>query len=53
MGRARWASELIAEQAVKRKIVGGIGRETIRVLLRDHFLKTVAGENVVRSRPRR
>src|ERR1035437_9027958 len=32
-GRARWTVRLIAEEAVKRKLVPKVGRETIRVLL--------------------
>jgi putative transposase len=35
-GRARWTVRLIAEQAVKRKLVPQVGRETIRVLLLSH-----------------
>ncbi|XWV16932.1 MAG: IS630 family transposase [Gemmatimonas sp.] len=36
---ARWTVRLITEQAVKRKIVDQVGRETIRVLLQSHDLK--------------
>lgn len=38
-GRARWSVRLIAEEAVKRKLVPKVGRETIRVLLESHDLK--------------
>src|SRR6266700_7895562 len=38
-GRARWTVRLIAEAAVKRKLVPGVGRETIRVLRQSHDLK--------------
>lgn len=38
-GRARWSVRLIAEEAVKRKLVATVGRETIRVLLESHDLK--------------
>lgn len=38
-GFARWTVRLIAEQAVKRKLVRTIGRETIRLLLLHHDLK--------------
>lgn len=38
-GRARWSVRLIAEEAVKRKVVATVGRETIRVLLESHDLK--------------
>jgi putative transposase len=38
-GRARWTIRLIAEEAVKRKLVPRAGRETIRILLQSHNLK--------------
>ena len=38
-GRARWTVRLVAEQAVKRKLVPRAGRETIRVLLQNQDLK--------------
>jgi hypothetical protein len=38
-GRARWTVRLVAEQAVERKIVDRVGRETIRVVLATHDLK--------------
>src|SRR5918998_103659 len=38
-GRARWSVRLIAEEAVTRHLVAAVGRETIRVLLRQHGLK--------------
>ncbi len=38
-GRARWTIRLIAEEAVKRKLVPHAGRETIRILLQTHELK--------------
>ena len=38
-GAARWTVRLIAEQAVKRKLVPQVGRETIRMLLQSHDLK--------------
>ena len=46
-GAARWTVRLIAEQAVKRKVVPRVGRETIRVLLQSHDLKPWREENVV------
>lgn len=52
-GRARWTLELVVEQAVKRKIVASVGRETIRLLLRDHDLKPWREKNVVRPGARR
>jgi len=51
-GRARWTVRLIAEEAVKRKLVPHVGRETIRLLLLSHDLKPWREKNVVRGRPR-
>ncbi len=48
-GRARWTVRLIAEEAVKRKLVPRAGRETIRVLLENHDLKPWREKNVVRG----
>jgi transposase len=48
-GRARWTVRLVAEQAVKRKLVPRVGRETIRILLESHDLKPWREKNVVRS----
>ena len=47
-GRARWTVRLIAEEAVKRRLVPRAGRETIRVLLLSHDLKRCRKKNVVR-----
>jgi len=52
-GRARWTIRLIVEEAVKRKLVPGIGREAIRVLLAHHDLKPWREKNVVRRKPGR
>jgi hypothetical protein len=52
-GRARWTMRLIAEEAVKRKLVPRVGRETIRVLLSSHDLKPWREKNVVHSATRR
>ena len=46
-GRARWTVRLIAEEAVKRKLVPKVGRETIRILLQSHELKPWREKNVV------
>ena len=43
---------LVAEHAVKRKLVPRVGRETIRVLLQSHDLKPWREKNVVRGRSR-
>ena len=48
-GRARWTVRLIAAEAVKRKLVPRVGRETIRILLESHDLKPWREKNVVRS----
>ena len=49
-GNARWTVRLIAEEAVKRRLVPRVGRETIRVLLFSHELKPWREKNVVRRR---
>lgn len=46
-GYARWSVRLIASEAVKRKLVDHVGRETIRVLLQRHELKPWREKNVV------
>jgi transposase len=51
-GRARWTVRLVAEEAVKRKLVPQVGRETIRILLLHHDLKPWREKNVVRRRSR-
>jgi putative transposase len=48
-GRARWTVRLIAAQAIKRKLVPQVGRETIRILLEGHDLKPWREKNVVRG----
>ena len=48
-GQARWSVRLIATEAVKRKLVPGVGRETIRILLESHDLKPWREKNVVRG----
>ncbi len=49
-GRARWTVRLIAAEAVKRKLVPRVVRETIRVLLQSHDLKPWREKNVVSSK---
>jgi transposase len=46
-GAARWTTRLIAEEAIKRKLVPTVGRETIRVLLHSHDLKPWREKKVV------
>jgi len=52
-GQARWTVRLIAEEAIKRKLVPRVGRETIRILLLHHDLKPWREKNVVHRRPQR
>ena len=52
-GRARWTVRLVAEEAVKRKLVPKVGRETVRILLLHHDLKPWREKNVVRRGPER
>ena len=49
-GQARWSVRLIVQEAIKRKLCGRIGRETIRLLLLSHDLKPWREKNVVRGR---
>ncbi len=51
-GRARWTVRLLAEETVRRKIVPGIGREAVRLLLQSHGLKPWREKNVVRRKAR-
>jgi len=48
-GCARWTVRLVAEEAIKRRLVPRVGRETIRVLLLHHDLKPWREKNVVRG----
>ncbi len=48
-GAARWTVRLIAQEAVHRRLVPQVGRETIRVLLQSHDLKPWREKNVVRG----
>src|ERR1700736_2434170 len=49
-GRSRWTVRLVAEEAVKRKLVPRVGREAVRILLLAHDLKPWREKNVVRGR---
>jgi transposase len=49
-GCARWTVRLVAQEAVKRKLVPRVGREAIRILLLHHDLKPWREKNVVRGR---
>ena len=51
-GRARWTVRLVAEEAVKRKLVPRVGRETVRILLLSHDLKPWREKNVGGGRSR-
>lgn len=46
-GYARWSVRLIAEEAVKKKVVEKTNRESIRLLLKNHELKPWLKKNVV------
>ncbi len=48
-GAARWTVRLIAQEAVKRRLVPRVGRETIRLLLQTHDLKPWREKKVVRG----
>lgn len=48
-GRARWTVRLIAQEAVKRKLVERVAPETVRILLQSHDLKPWREKNVVRG----
>ena len=48
-GRARLSVRLIAQEAVKRKLVEHVGPETVRILLQNHDLKPWREKNVVRG----
>lgn len=48
-GRARWSIRLARDEAIERGIVPKVGRETIRVFMRDHRLKPWREKNVVHS----
>jgi transposase len=47
-GRAKWTTELLAEEVVKRGHVKRVGRETVRLVLKHHGLKPWREKNVVR-----
>lgn len=49
-GHARWTVRLLTEQAVTRKLIPKVGRETIRILLQGHDHKPWREKNVVRHR---
>jgi transposase len=48
-GRSRWTVRLLTEEAIRRRLVPRVGRETIRVLLESHDLKPWREKNVVRG----
>jgi transposase len=47
VGRARWSVRLVVTEALRRKIVPRLGRETLRLLLESHDLKPWREKNVV------
>src|SRR5580692_1626591 len=48
-GRARWTVRLVAEEAMKRRLVPRVGRETVRLLLLHDDLKPWREKNVERA----
>ena len=52
-GYARWTVRLVAQEAVKRRLIPRIGRETIRILLQHPDLKPWREKNVVRTGAKR
>jgi transposase len=46
-GCARWTVRLIVEEAIGRKMIPTVGRESIRILLQEHDLKPWREKNVV------
>ncbi len=46
-GYARWTVRLIVEEAIGRKMIPTVGRESIRILLQEHDLKPWREKNVV------
>ena len=49
-GRVRWSVRLIVAEALRRKLVPRLGRESLRLMLESHDLKPWREKNVVRSR---
>jgi len=49
-GFARWTIELATAEAMRRKIVNTVGRETVRVLLHSHDHRPWREKNVVYTR---
>jgi putative transposase len=48
-GRARWTVRLLTEEAIKKRIVLQVSRETIRRMLKNHDLKPWLEKNVVHT----
>jgi hypothetical protein len=46
-GQARWTVRLVAQEAVKRKLVGHVSPATVHLLLQSHDLKPWREKNVV------
>ncbi len=49
LGYVRWTLRLLAEEAVRRKIVSAIGKDRVRNILQAHRLKPWRKKNVVCS----
>lgn len=49
LGHKHWTAELLKERLLQEKIVLSVGRETIRMRLREHAIKPWREKNVVHS----
>jgi len=49
-GRARWTVRLVAEEAVKRKLVEHVSSARVHLLLQSHDMKPWREKNVVRGK---
>ena len=50
-GYARWSTRLLTQEATRKGIISGVGRECIRIVLHEHGLKPWREKNVVRATP--
>jgi hypothetical protein len=50
-GFARWSVRLLTKEAVSKGIVPKVGRERIRLVLREHGIKPWREKNVVHPAP--
>ena len=50
-GYARWSIRLLTQEATRKGIISGAGRECVRLVLHQHGLKPWREKNVVRAMP--